>query len=158
MTFSFTVNIGNCLTLILFSDVCLQPLMLIVPDVQDVYTPLQTDVVVQLSEVSLNFEIFSLFIFFLVLLISLSDPWLLWVLILSPWKSNEMVGRPNLSSLLDLKLSKTCPLPLFWGVGFYCRSTVKLICLARSSFSYFIFIIFAICRCSLSYWGYSLLG
>ncbi|GMY39295.1 protein transport protein Sec24-like CEF, partial [Fagus crenata] len=27
-----------------------QPLMLIVPDVQDVYTPLQTDVVVQLSE------------------------------------------------------------------------------------------------------------
>jgi hypothetical protein len=55
--------------------------MLIVPDVQDVYTPLQTDVVVQLSEVSLNFEIFSLFIFFLVLLISLSDPWLLWVLI-----------------------------------------------------------------------------
>jgi hypothetical protein len=46
--------------------------MLIVPDVQDVYTPLQTDVVVQLSEVSLNFEIFSLFIFFLVLLISLS--------------------------------------------------------------------------------------
>ena len=84
MTFSFTVNIGNCLTLILFSDVCLQPLMLIVPDVQDVYTPLQTDVVVQLSEVSLNFEIFSLFIFSLVLLISLSDPWLLWVLILSP--------------------------------------------------------------------------
>jgi hypothetical protein len=72
LTFSFTVNIGNCLTLILFSDVCLQPLMLIVPDVQDVYTPLQTDVVVQLSEVSLNFEIFSLFIFFLVLLISLS--------------------------------------------------------------------------------------
>jgi hypothetical protein len=68
LTFSFTVNIGNCLTLILFSDVCLQPLMLIVPDVQDVYTPLQTDVVVQLSEVSLNFEIFSLFIFFLVLL------------------------------------------------------------------------------------------
>lgn len=34
--------------------------MLIVPDVQDVYTPLQTDVVVQLSEVSLNSEIFSL--------------------------------------------------------------------------------------------------
>ena len=33
--------------------------MLIVPDVQDVYTPLQTDVVVQLSEVSLSCEIFS---------------------------------------------------------------------------------------------------
>ena len=29
----------------------LQPLMLIVPDVQDVYTPLETDVVVPLSEV-----------------------------------------------------------------------------------------------------------
>lgn len=29
----------------------MQPLMLIVPDVQDVYTPLQTDVIVQLSEV-----------------------------------------------------------------------------------------------------------
>lgn len=28
-----------------------QPLMLIVPDVQDVYTPLQADVIVQLSEV-----------------------------------------------------------------------------------------------------------
>lgn len=33
-------------------DLPLQPLMLIVPDVQDVYTPLQTDVIVQLSEVS----------------------------------------------------------------------------------------------------------
>jgi hypothetical protein len=33
--------------------------MLVIPDVQDVYTPLQTDVVVQLSEVSLNCEIFS---------------------------------------------------------------------------------------------------
>lgn len=33
--------------------------MLIIPDVLDVYTPLQTDVVVQLSEVSLNCEIFS---------------------------------------------------------------------------------------------------
>lgn len=30
----------------------LQPLMLIVPDIQDVYTPLQTDVIVPLSEVS----------------------------------------------------------------------------------------------------------
>lgn len=29
----------------------LQPLMLIVPDVQDVYTPLETDVIVQLAEV-----------------------------------------------------------------------------------------------------------
>ncbi|KAJ0602259.1 putative sec23/Sec24, trunk domain, von Willebrand factor A-like domain superfamily [Helianthus annuus] len=28
-----------------------QPLMFIVPDVQDVYTPLQTDVIVQLFEV-----------------------------------------------------------------------------------------------------------
>ena len=37
--------------------------MLIVPDAQDVYTPLQTDVVVQLSEVSLNYEVFSLSIF-----------------------------------------------------------------------------------------------
>ncbi len=36
----------------LMSNMCLQPLMLIVPDIQDVYTPLQTDVVVQLSEVS----------------------------------------------------------------------------------------------------------
>lgn len=34
-------------------NMCLQPLMLVVPDVQDVYTPLQTDVVVQLSEVRL---------------------------------------------------------------------------------------------------------
>jgi len=34
---------------VLFS--VLQPLMLIVPDVQDVYTPLETDVVVPLSEV-----------------------------------------------------------------------------------------------------------
>lgn len=30
----------------------LQPLMLIVPDVQDVYTPLESDVIVQLAEVS----------------------------------------------------------------------------------------------------------
>ena len=30
----------------------MQPLMLIVPDVQDVYTPLETDDIVQLSEVS----------------------------------------------------------------------------------------------------------
>lgn len=29
----------------------LQPLMLVVPDVQDVYTPLETDVIVQLAEV-----------------------------------------------------------------------------------------------------------
>lgn len=29
----------------------MQPLMLVVPDVQDVYTPLETDVVVPLSEV-----------------------------------------------------------------------------------------------------------
>lgn len=29
--------------------------MLIVPDVQDVYTPLQTDVIVPLSEVNFNF-------------------------------------------------------------------------------------------------------
>jgi hypothetical protein len=42
--------------------------MLIVPDVQDVYTPLQSDVVVQLSEVSLNCEIFSLLMVFVVLL------------------------------------------------------------------------------------------
>lgn len=34
-------------------NMCLQPLMLVVPDVQDVYTPLQTDIVVQLSEVRL---------------------------------------------------------------------------------------------------------
>jgi hypothetical protein len=33
--------------------------MLVIPDVHDVYTPLQTDVVVQLSEVSLNCEIFT---------------------------------------------------------------------------------------------------
>lgn len=36
----------------LILDLPMQPLMLIVPDVQDVYTPLQTDVIVQLSEVS----------------------------------------------------------------------------------------------------------
>lgn len=40
----------------LCSNVCLQPLMLIVPDVQDVYTPLQTDVIVQLSEVSFTLD------------------------------------------------------------------------------------------------------
>ncbi|PHT80468.1 Protein transport protein-like [Capsicum annuum] len=34
-----------------------QPLMLIVPDVQDVYTPLQTDVIVQLSECRQNLEL-----------------------------------------------------------------------------------------------------
>jgi|AraCvinosormetaG_1042628.scaffolds.fasta_scaffold00388_4 hypothetical protein len=37
-----------------------QPLMLIVPDVQDVYTPLETDVVVQLSEVSSGSFVFYL--------------------------------------------------------------------------------------------------
>lgn len=37
--------------ILLHSNLSLQPLMLIVPDVQDVYTPLQTDVIVQLSEV-----------------------------------------------------------------------------------------------------------
>lgn len=31
--------------------ISMQPLMLVVPDVQDVYTPLETDVVVPLSEV-----------------------------------------------------------------------------------------------------------
>ena len=41
------------LRLIFMFNMCLQPLMLVVPDVQDVYTPLQTDVVVQLSEVRL---------------------------------------------------------------------------------------------------------
>ncbi|KAK7847491.1 protein transport protein sec24-like cef, partial [Quercus suber] len=35
----------------------LPPLMLIVPDVQDVYTPLQTDVVVQLSECRQHLEL-----------------------------------------------------------------------------------------------------
>lgn len=35
-----------------FNLVKLQPLMLIVPDVEDVYTPLESDVIVQLSEVS----------------------------------------------------------------------------------------------------------
>ena len=35
-----------------YEKIWLQALMLIVPDVQDVYTPLETDVVVQLSEVS----------------------------------------------------------------------------------------------------------
>ncbi|XP_047261868.1 protein transport protein Sec24-like CEF, partial [Capsicum annuum] len=34
-----------------------QPLMLIVPDVQDVYTPLQTDVIVQLSECRQHLEL-----------------------------------------------------------------------------------------------------
>ncbi|KAJ0798067.1 putative Zinc finger, Sec23/Sec24-type, sec23/Sec24, trunk domain, sec23/Sec24, helical [Helianthus annuus] len=34
-----------------------QPLMLIVPDVQDVYTPLQTDVIVQLSECRLHLDL-----------------------------------------------------------------------------------------------------
>ncbi|XWS15138.1 hypothetical protein CRYUN_Cryun35bG0068400 [Craigia yunnanensis] len=35
-----------------------QPMMLIVPDIQDVYTPLQTDVIVQLSECRQHLEIF----------------------------------------------------------------------------------------------------
>ncbi|KAI3801197.1 hypothetical protein L1987_29301 [Smallanthus sonchifolius] len=35
-----------------------QPLMLIVPDVQDVYTPLQTDVIVQLSECRQHLDLF----------------------------------------------------------------------------------------------------
>lgn len=56
------------LTMFLTFNVCLQPLMLIVPDVQDVYTPLQTDVLVPLSEV--NIEGFH-FLSFLVLLLSL---------------------------------------------------------------------------------------
>lgn len=52
----------------------MQPLMLIVPDVQDVYTPLQSDVIVPLSEVSLNGKfctdqsLFDLFISLLLLL------------------------------------------------------------------------------------------
>lgn len=41
----------------------LQPLMLIVPDVQDVYTPLETDVVVPVSEVSFQ-DSFSFLVFF----------------------------------------------------------------------------------------------
>lgn len=32
-------------------DIFLQPLMLIVPDVEDVYTPLQSDIIVPVSEV-----------------------------------------------------------------------------------------------------------
>lgn len=41
-------------------NISLQPLMLIVPDVQDVYTPLETDIIVQVSKVT--FGIFT-FIF-----------------------------------------------------------------------------------------------
>lgn len=41
-------------------SVYVQPLMLIVPDVQDVYTPLETDIIVQLSEVSFRPSIFYL--------------------------------------------------------------------------------------------------
>lgn len=36
--------------------------MLIVPDVHDVYTPLQTDIIVQLTEVCLLYPIFLVFI------------------------------------------------------------------------------------------------
>ncbi|KAI3856414.1 hypothetical protein MKW92_012316 [Papaver armeniacum] len=43
-TFDSTIHFYN------LKRVLQQPLMLIVPDVQDVYTPLQTDVIVQLSE------------------------------------------------------------------------------------------------------------
>ena len=43
---------NNMLAYQLIFLLLLQPLMLIVPDIQDVYTPLQTDVIVPLSEVS----------------------------------------------------------------------------------------------------------
>lgn len=42
------------LTLITSWFLFFQPLMLIVPDVQDVYTPLESDVIVQLSEVGVH--------------------------------------------------------------------------------------------------------
>lgn len=55
-----------------------QPLMLIVPDVQDVYTPLETDIIVQLSEVSFGPLIFYLCyiscVLFLRLVILISFP------------------------------------------------------------------------------------
>lgn len=41
-------------------DIFLQPLMLIVPDVEDVYTPLQSDIIVPVSEVRfLDFWVIS---------------------------------------------------------------------------------------------------
>lgn len=68
--------------------------------------------------------------------------WLLWVLILCPWRSNEIVGRSNLSSSLDLKLSITCPLMILGSWGSKCRSTVKLIFLLGSAYLYFSFMSF----------------
>ncbi|XP_042494536.1 protein transport protein Sec24-like At4g32640 isoform X2 [Macadamia integrifolia] len=49
-TFDSTIHFYN------LKRVLQQPLMLIVPDVQDVYTPLQTDVIVQLSECRQHLE------------------------------------------------------------------------------------------------------
>lgn len=46
-------RVALILALVLTFNVCLQPLMLIVPDVLDVYTPLQTDILVPLSEVNI---------------------------------------------------------------------------------------------------------
>lgn len=62
----------------LMVSVHVQPLMLIVPDVQDVYTPLETDIIVQLSEVSFGpFVLFLCYIsclLFLRLVILISFP------------------------------------------------------------------------------------
>ena len=52
MALDFT-QCSGCLALITFSSFLFQPLMLIVPDVQDVYTPLESDVIVQFSEVGI---------------------------------------------------------------------------------------------------------
>ncbi|KAL5707852.1 Protein transport protein Sec24B [Ranunculus cassubicifolius] len=49
-TFDSTIHFYN------LKRVLQQPLMLIVPDVQDVYTPLQTDVIVQLDECRQHLE------------------------------------------------------------------------------------------------------
>lgn len=54
----------------------LKPLMLIVPDVEDVYTPLQTDVIVQLSEVSSRLLVLhAFFCSYIVEVNVLSDEW-----------------------------------------------------------------------------------
>lgn len=55
-----------CFTISCYHEYCtpinlcpiqLQPSMLIVPDIQDVYTPLGSDVVVQLAEVGYHFSL-----------------------------------------------------------------------------------------------------
>ena len=49
--------------LFIILPILLQPLMLIVPDVQDVYTPLHSDIIVQLAEVCPALFFLTIFIF-----------------------------------------------------------------------------------------------